>query len=250
MKIAQIVILATLIPIFIAAYLIAKFVFKKQIPVLVYKISAGILALVFFVIYMSGDDLISNTIAGENNIFSSGAMSIYSIILIWFTYASILLVCLQPFFKIKTVNNLVKYFVLPFSIIATFSITVSTQGILGADAYIENNFRGILMAIELVILVPYAFIVFMEMVCLRCQRVKLNISLFALFQCFWLSCQVILFKHFLVYRLLLPTLKISIFTIELCFMALCLYHFLFILGLESKGKMLYALPCFLRVWAH
>lgn len=29
MKIAQIVILATLIPIFIAAYLIAKFVFKK-----------------------------------------------------------------------------------------------------------------------------------------------------------------------------------------------------------------------------
>lgn len=162
MKIAQIVILATLIPIFIAAYLIAKFVFKKQIPVLVYKISAGILALVFFVRYMSGDDLISNTIAGENNIFSSGAMSIYSIILIWFTYASILLVCLQPFFKIKTVNNLVKYFVLPFSIIATFSITVSTQGILGADAYIENNFRGILMAIELVILVPYAFIVFME----------------------------------------------------------------------------------------
>ena len=142
MKIAQIVILATLIPIFIAAYLIAKFVFKKQIPVLVYKISAGILALVFFVIYMSGDDLISNTIAGENNIFSSGAMSIYSIILIWFTYASILLVCLQPFFKIKTVNNLVKYFVLPFSIIATFSITVSTQGILGADAYIERNFDG------------------------------------------------------------------------------------------------------------
>ncbi len=159
---AQIIIMAVVAPLLILAYLFVKFYLKKDIPSWLIKVFAGVLTAVFFVRFMSGNDLIRYTVGGVSDIFDNPSTNYYAVILVWFTYVSVLLLSLQPYFKIKTVNNVIKFFVLPFIIIAMFSIVISTKAILGADAYSGNNFRGILMAIELSLMLPLAVVVFCE----------------------------------------------------------------------------------------
>ena len=159
---AQILIMVLIPLVVISVYLFCKYYLKKNISPWVIKGLAALLSIVFFIRFMSGDDLIRYTLNGTSDIFDNSATNYYAVILVWLTYVSILLLSLQPYFKIKTVNNVIKFFVLPFTIIAMFSIVISTKAILGADAYTHSSFRGILMAIELSIMLPLSLIIFFE----------------------------------------------------------------------------------------
>lgn len=162
MRLAQTLIIVLLTPILLLSYLLAKFVFKKQIPSWLIKTAVSILGVVFFVRYMYDNDAIRNTVAGVNNIFSNTTLNKLAVVLVWFTYAAILLVVFQPFFKVKTLKNLVKFFAFPMSIITLCCTQITTWSIMGASAYETFNFRGILIALEAVLLFVCAFIIFVE----------------------------------------------------------------------------------------
>ena len=90
------------------------------------KILMYVLAGVFFLRFMWRKDSLSDSYMLHSNNFDSEFLNAYSIIVTWFTYASTLILILYPFFEIRGKNVLVKYFVLPMSIIssASFFITI------------------------------------------------------------------------------------------------------------------------------
>ena len=90
------------------------------------KILMCVLAGVFFLRFMWRKDSLSDSYMLHSNNFDSEFLNAYSIIVTWFTYASTLILILYPFFEIRGKYVLVKYFVLPMSIIssASFFITI------------------------------------------------------------------------------------------------------------------------------
>ena len=93
-------------------YIFKKFDNKKG---MILKVLSLVLALVITIRYMLGEGAISTT--RGLNMFTPFNDDIYktviSVLLIWFSYASILMLILNSFFKINNAKNFVKFFSLP-----------------------------------------------------------------------------------------------------------------------------------------
>ena len=127
-------------------YLLKKY---KRLNSLFYKIFAIIVAVVFFVRFMSGHDIIENVIGLNCPDINSKALTAISILLNWFFNASLLMVCIAPFFNNRTVNNIIRFFVLPVTVLSFSFIYWQSICLVGLNSYNHFSFRAILFAIEI-----------------------------------------------------------------------------------------------------
>lgn len=149
------------VTIFLVGYFLpAKFKsnFNKNVFL---KCASIILLILFFVRYMSGDDILENTLKLSNTDLSNSFLTFVSLISNWFVYGMELCLILYPFFNKEFVKNIIKFFVLPFSILALIALVPASIGIVGKSGYYSFSFRAILMAFEFAIVFAYSLIVFL-----------------------------------------------------------------------------------------
>ena len=125
------------------------------------KILSAILAVVFFVRFMWDDVRLDSVLELNNSLFDNKAMTVISIILNWLLNASILLVVLFPFYKVKT-QAVVKYFCFITGLLSFGFMHYVIVGVAGEGAFYGFNLRALLMSIEIAILIGQSFIVFMQ----------------------------------------------------------------------------------------
>ena len=144
-------------------FLSYKYKFKKNDKVnILFKILAIILAVVFFVRYMSGYDVISDIYALQSWAFDNKFYNFVALMLNWSLIASVLLISVGTFFDNKTVKNIIKFIILPLSVLTIVALRVVSIGIVGYIGYYHFNFRAILMACEVAIVFSYSIITLLE----------------------------------------------------------------------------------------
>lgn len=161
------VLVSYLIGLFVlVAVLTCFFVLAKTKPnfnkILYLKVCAIILGVLFFIRYMSGSEVIQNTLSLENAVLGSKALTFFALISNWFMYGVILVLVLFPFFRREFAKNIVKFFCLPISILCFGGLYVAQVGVVGFEGLAAFNFRAILMAAEFGLAVALSFIVFWE----------------------------------------------------------------------------------------
>lgn len=144
-------------------FLAYKYFFKKNDKVnVLLKALAIVLAIVFFVRYMSGTDQISRIYALRFGAFDSPFYNFVALMLNWTLNASILLISVGTFFDNKSVRNIIKFIVLPITVLSVVALRVISIGIVGYRGYMQFNFRAILMAIEVAIVLMYSITLWLE----------------------------------------------------------------------------------------
>ena len=145
----------------ISAYIIFKFK-EIKVPDVVFKITSGVLAAVFFFRYMWAPDALEVVYKLTNSPIDSKFFTALSLVLNTLLQPTTILFCLYGFFKNGKISNIAKYWGLLVSILCTIFIVPVTQGIVGAQAYTGFQPRTLLMGFEIGILLAYSFVVFME----------------------------------------------------------------------------------------
>ena len=75
--------------------------------------------------------------------------TIFAVLMVWFTYASLLMTLLDQFFEFPTLRNLTRYFALPVFVIDLLFFGVYATAIVGPEPFAEFDIRLPLMAIEI-----------------------------------------------------------------------------------------------------
>ena len=127
---------------------------------LFFKTVSSVLVALFVFRYMSGYDFIEGTVKLYNPEFANGFLTFMSVVVNWFMYGCELLLIMSAFFDIEYTKNIIKFFVLPFSLISFGFMSFAIIGIVGQTGFAAFNFRAIIMSIEFAITVVYAFIIF------------------------------------------------------------------------------------------
>ncbi|HBP44106.1 MAG TPA: hypothetical protein DD621_05550 [Clostridiales bacterium] len=129
---------------------------------LFFKILSSALAILFVFRYMSGEDLIESTLRLDFAEIGSHGLTFMSLIVNWFIIGMELILMLFPFFDKNYTKDVIRFFVLPFSIIALGFMPFAMQGIVGMSGYNSLHFRAIIMAVEFAITFGYSFVVFWD----------------------------------------------------------------------------------------
>jgi len=130
---------------------------KKQNKIgFVLKMVSLVLALVFVVRYMWADDAIQKMFNLSNTPIDGKFANFVALILVWFTYSSVLLIVLYPFFIVKEIKGLIKFFALPVLVLDVCLLGLNLTAISGLNAI--NIFKGksLMFAIEIGIALGYA----------------------------------------------------------------------------------------------
>lgn len=120
------------------------------------KVTSLVFAAVFLFRYMLGPDAIQHMHALQGTPFDDGAQNVFALLLVWFTYAGSLLLCLYGFFKIKRLNGFVKFISLPMSLLNCIFMPFAFTAIMGAGAIDEYSMRGFFYAIEIGMAMGYS----------------------------------------------------------------------------------------------
>ncbi len=141
----------------VALSLIAIYIITKHkgiaIPNTAYKIVSGVLAVTFFVRYMWDRDMLQYVVDLGNSPLASQAQTAIALVANWTLYSVILLVILCPFFRGNKMSMLVRYYGSAVVLFYIATLTISTTGLLGTEAYEMFNIRTLLIGIELGILI-------------------------------------------------------------------------------------------------
>ena len=78
-------------------------------------------------------------------------LTVFAILLVWFTYAALLMTLLDQFFDFRTLRNLTRYFGVPVLLADLAAFNVYATAIVGADPYGEFDVRVVLIAAEIAI---------------------------------------------------------------------------------------------------
>ncbi len=145
-------------------YILGK---KKAIKLntdLYVKILSCVLIGIFILRYMWDENAIQITYKLQNEVFDSKALNAFVIILNWVMYSVILFVCMYPFFnkKMKGLDIVIKYYVLPFSIVGYACFFLLGQAVSGPLAFAKFDARALLMSFEFALLIATSLIVFFE----------------------------------------------------------------------------------------
>lgn len=116
---------------------------------LILKILALVFAGVFVCRYMLGKDAIQNMLALSNTPIDGKFKNFVALILVWFTYSANFLLILYPFFDIKQLKGVVKFFALPVIVLDICLMSLNFTAIIGDGAIKVLSARGILFAVEL-----------------------------------------------------------------------------------------------------
>ncbi len=124
-----------------------------------YAVVLRIVSLVFSVVflcrYMLGDEAIRNMYALTGTPFD-GVLNVFALLLVWFTFAGNLLLCLFGFFKIKRLENFVKFISLPMSVLNVVFMYFSFTAVIGTGAMSEISLRAILFSVEIGLALGYS----------------------------------------------------------------------------------------------
>ena len=123
------------------------------------KITSLVLALVFFIRYLWGNEALQGVIALNTSLFSNQFFTVMSALSMWFMYIALLIVILYPFFDIKYRNFFVKWIVTPIVILNVITLSLTISGVCGASIKTQFSVRALLMCIELAICIFYCFYV-------------------------------------------------------------------------------------------
>lgn len=127
------------------------------------KIISLVLAAAFTFRYMWAGEAIQDTFELTNILFDSKVLNAYILILHWSVYAAVTFMCLYPFFKkIRGLEVVIKYFVLPVSILAYGSYFLLGKAVVGNEAFMTFDAQLLFMAIEFGLLIAASLIVFLE----------------------------------------------------------------------------------------
>ncbi len=142
-------------------FLLNKFTNKKEV---ILKIISVVVCLIMAIRYMLANPAIGQ-VQGLNMFSPFGDAILKTFIgqiLVWFTYASIFLIGLNSFFKIKNLNNLVKFLAFPTLILDALLFNIYAVSIVGTNAFTNFDFRMILISIEIVVSISYMSAVFIR----------------------------------------------------------------------------------------
>lgn len=131
---------------------------------LIFKILSLSLALVFFFRYMWADDAIEEMFRLTNTSINGKIFNFISLIIVWLTYSSNLILILYAFFKVKLLNKFVYFLALPISIINLFLLPLHCQAIVGANVLNNFSFRALLLSVEIGITVAYSIAILIKTV--------------------------------------------------------------------------------------
>ena len=136
---------------------------KGKIDLLL-KIISGVLIAVFAVRYMWAEDAIQKTLGLTNDIFDSRFVNAIAIIFNWLIYGALILAMMYPFFSVsvRKINILVRYYVLPVSIIYLVAYFMLAKSIVGVEAFATFQVRTMLMAIEVALMLFIAITAFVD----------------------------------------------------------------------------------------
>ena len=107
-----------------------------------------VFASLFIYRYMSGEDIVSYTFKLDG-VFDNKAQNFFAVILVWFTYASNLLICTYAFFNIKRLNKYIKFICFPVVIANILFLNFHFTSILGISGANSISFRGVIFALEI-----------------------------------------------------------------------------------------------------
>ena len=153
-----------LIVVMLASCLITTFIFVKKLrkTPLVLKIVSFILIAIFFVRYMSGNEAILGIVGMQTTLFSNKFFTFISSFCVWTMYASILVLTLYPFFKVKYLDLFIKYFCTFVVLLNFVALPLAVTGVEGNVANSQITFRSVLMCIELAISIFYCFAIWLN----------------------------------------------------------------------------------------
>ena len=120
------------------------------------KVLSIVVGAIFMVRYMLGNDAIENMFALEATPFSSKALNFFALILVWFSYASSLLLSLYGFY-LKYLKNFVRYFALIVSLFSFCFMQFHFKAILPNPNVITT--RGVFFAMEIGLCLGYCILV-------------------------------------------------------------------------------------------
>ncbi len=143
---------------------------KEKNPEIFLKILSGVLATVFFFRLMSGDEPLRQVYRLGNSPVGGWAVTLISLFANWMLCSAVLLVILYPFFKVKGMSALVKYYGLFTALLCIIFISPLTKGVVGAEVYSAFSMRALLLGIELGILAAYCLIVLWQNGKLRLEK--------------------------------------------------------------------------------
>ena len=147
----------------------------------IYKIFALILALVFAVSYGLFKEAIASTVGV---VFGTPILSpfytIVSLFLTWFTYAGVLLLILYPFFKIKTIQNLIKFFVLPVAILNIIFFLPNLQALVGTSVFDVFSIKAFAYAIECALVFVFSLLIVIKSGKIKITKIEVRNVLLAI----------------------------------------------------------------------
>ncbi|MDD3397222.1 MAG: YwaF family protein [Clostridia bacterium] len=147
----------------------------------IYKIFALILALVFAVSYGLFKEAIASTVGV---VFGTPILSpfytIVSLFLTWFTYAGVLLLILYPFFKIKTIQNLIKFFVLPVAILNIIFFLPNLQALVGTSVFDVFSIKAFAYAIECGLVFVFSLLIVIKSGKIKITKIEVRNVLLAI----------------------------------------------------------------------
>mgnify|MGYP000000814335 FL=1 len=122
-------------------------------------VASSLVAAVFLVRYMYGSDAIENMLALGGTPFPTKAENFFAIFLVWFSYSSALLLSLYGFFKVKFLNNFIKFFAFPVSLLSLCFMKFHFTAIIGENAINEYSVRGFIFAAEIGLVFGFSLLV-------------------------------------------------------------------------------------------
>ena len=138
----------------------AYFVYNKpRASQIIRKIAVAILAVVAFYRYMVEEEAVF-WIRGLNMTLQPGyeipfgddiLLTVFAVILIWFSWAAMFTVVMNEFYKFETLKNIVKFFAVPVLVLDIAFFNVYAMGIAGKYGFENGDLRILCLAIEIVI---------------------------------------------------------------------------------------------------
>lgn len=125
---------------------------KRKSPACVnvfFKTVALCIAVLLFVRYMSGRDVISSAAALQPlDGLTSKALVAIALFQVWLAYAAEVLAAMSPFFKVKTIPSTITFFALPVFVLNMAMSGNHITAICGAQAFQAFDWRAMLIAME------------------------------------------------------------------------------------------------------
>lgn len=141
-------------------FLLKKFESSK---VVIIRCISLILVFLMLFRYMYDDVAIGEVLKLERSPFGEDKFStIVGSLLVWFTYATVFIIAMFPFFKINNLKNLIKFFGVPVLLLDYIFFKTYGISVCGISAFDGFDLRILLLAIELIVANSYVGALFIR----------------------------------------------------------------------------------------